>query len=59
MGAYRDELTARLFKYWTLLRTTILHVDEWVEVLKKAGYTGDYQFITAEYLTLKEVSEIE
>mgnify|MGYP001614717791 FL=1 len=59
LGAYRDERGARLFKYWTLLGTTVLHVDEWVEVLKEAGYTGDYQFITAEYLNLKEVSEIE
>lgn len=59
LGAYRDERGARLFKYWTLLGATVLHVDEWVEVLKEAGYTGDYQFITAEYLNLKEVSEIE
>lgn len=54
LGAYRDERGARLFKYWTLLGATILHVDEWIEVLKEAGYTGDYCFFTAEYLNLVE-----
>jgi len=54
LGAYRDDRGARLFKYWTLLGATILHVDQWVEVLKEAGYTGDYHFITAEYLNLAE-----
>ena len=39
---------------WTVLGTTILHVDEWVEVLKEAGYTGDYLFTTSEYLNLVE-----
>ena len=42
----RNEQGARLFKYWTLLGATILHVDEWIEVLKESGYTGDYQFVT-------------
>ena len=54
LGAYRDERGARLFRYWTLLGATILHVDEWIEVLKEAGYTGDYHFVTAEYLNLAE-----
>ncbi len=56
LGAYRDERGERLFKYWTLLGATILHVDEWVEVLKEAGYTGDYFFTTAEYLNLTEMT---
>lgn len=55
LGAYRDEQGKRLFNYWTLLGATILHVAEWVEVLKEAGYTGDYNFTTAEYLNLAEV----
>lgn len=55
LGAYRDERGKRLLNYWTLLGATILHVDEWVEVLKEAGYTGDYNFTTAEYLNLAEV----
>lgn len=57
LGAYRDDRGKRLFNYWTLLGSTILHVDEWVEVLKEAGYTGDYNFTTAEYLNLKEIAE--
>lgn len=54
LGAYRNEREEKLFKYWTLLGATILHVDDWVEVLKEAGYTGDYHFTTAEYLNLAE-----
>lgn len=54
LGAYRDDRGARLFKYWSLLGSTVLHVDEWVEVLKEAGYTGDYNFTTDEYLNLAE-----
>lgn len=56
LGAYRDDRGARLFKYWTLLGATVLHVDEWIEVLKEAGYTGDYNFTTAEYLNLAEIT---
>lgn len=54
LGAYRDERSKRLFKNWSVLGSTILHVDEWVEVLKEAGYTGDYHFTTAESLNLIE-----
>ena len=54
LGAYRKEHEYKLFKYWTLLGSTILHVDEWVEVLEEAGYTGDYHFTTAETLNLIE-----
>lgn len=54
LGAYRDEQGERLFRSWSLLGCTILHVDEWIEVLKEAGYTGDYYFTTAETLNLME-----
>ena len=54
LGAYKDERSEKLFRYWTLLGCTILHVDDWVEVLKEAGYTGDYWFSTADYLNLVE-----
>ena len=37
---------------WTLLGTTNLHVDEWLELFKVTGYTGDYFFTTAESLNL-------
>ena len=59
LGAYRDAKGERLFRYWTLLGCTILHADEWVEVLKEAWYTGDYFFSTAEYLNLVEKKDAE
>ena len=43
----------RLLRKWTLLGTTILNKTDWVEVLKHCGYTGDYWFITADYLKLR------
>ncbi len=52
LGSYRHDEGRNLFNMWTVLGTTILHVDEWVEVLKEAGYTGDYLFTTSEYLNL-------
>lgn len=54
LGAYKDEQGEKLFRSWSLLGCTILHVDEWVEVLNEAGYTGDYHFTTAETLNLME-----
>ena len=55
IGAYYDEKSKRLFKdYWSLLGSTILHIDEWVYVLEEAGYTGDYTFVTSDTLNLKE-----
>ena len=52
LGSYSDEESFRLFRYWTLLGSTILHQEEWVEVLKHAGYTGDYKFTGAKSLHL-------
>lgn len=52
LGSYRNEEEFKLFSHWSVLGATILHVDEWVEVLKHAGYTGDYTFYTAETLNL-------
>jgi hypothetical protein len=57
LGAYRSDEGERLFKMWTLLGSTIFHVDEWIEVLKEAGYTGDYAFVTSDTLNLKENEE--
>lgn len=59
LGAYRNEKGKKLFRYWTLLGCTILHVKDWIEVLKEAGYTGDYFFSTAEYLNLVEKRDEE
>lgn len=52
LGAYKDENGRKLFESWTVLGSTVLHVDEWPDVLKEAGYTGDYHFTDSEYLNL-------
>ncbi len=52
LGAYRNEDEEKMFRSWSVLGATILHVDDWVEVLKEAGYTGDYAFKTSENLKL-------
>jgi len=52
LAAYRTEEERKLIEWWTLLGTTILHEDEWVEVLKHTGYTGDYKFTIAHSLNL-------
>ena len=52
LGAYTDQEDLNLFRYWTLLGATILLEDEWVEVLKHVGYTGDYKFTGAKSLHL-------
>jgi hypothetical protein len=52
LGAYKTKDDLALFQEWTLLGTTILHVDEWLEVFGYTGYTGDHQFVTAETLHL-------
>lgn len=53
LGAYRSAEERELFMNWTLLGTTILHVDEWREVFSYTGYTGDYFFTTASALNLQ------
>ncbi|HSV98604.1 MAG TPA: class I SAM-dependent methyltransferase [Sedimentisphaerales bacterium] len=52
LGAYKTREGRELLEDWTLLGTTILHVDEWLEVFHETGYTGDYAFTTAESLNL-------
>ena len=44
-----------LFKDWTLLGTTILKKNEWVEVLKSVKYKGDYFFTNATTLKLERL----
>lgn len=53
LAAYDTEEDLRLLRKWTLLGTTILRKDEWREVLKHCGYTGDYWFTTAQSLALR------
>lgn len=52
LGSYRTEEEFKLFRSWTLLGTTVLHEQEWLEVLKHVGYTGDYKFTGARTLNL-------
>jgi len=54
LGAYETEEDFRLFRYWTLLGSTVLSKEDWVEVLDHVGYTGDYKFNTANSLNLVE-----
>ena len=52
LGAYQTKEEKELFLEWTLLGTTVLHEDEWLEVFKETGYTGDYFFTSAKSLNL-------
>ena len=52
LASYTTEEDFRLFSYWTLLGTTILREEEWVEVLNHVRYTGDYTFTNARSLKL-------
>lgn len=53
LGAYNNNKEKAMFERWTLLGTTFLHVDEWRELFKEVGYTGDYFFTTASSLNLE------
>lgn len=56
LAAYEDEEDIEglmLLRYWFLLGTTILTKSDWIEVMKHAGYRGDYRFDTAKYLNLR------
>ena len=55
LAAYSTEEEFQLFRWWTVLGATILHENEWKEVLQHVGYTGDYKFTTA--VTLKLVKK--
>ena len=54
LGSYENESDYRLFRYWTLLGSTILSKKEWLQVLRHTKYTGDYKFNTARSLNLIE-----
>ncbi len=43
-----------LFKKWTLLGTTILKKNEWIDVLNFCNFKGDYYFTNAKTLNLRE-----
>jgi len=47
VDAYRnEEEKERLYK-WNLTAQTMMHVDDWKELFKEAGYTGDYYWFIA------------
>jgi len=54
LGAYETEADYWLMRGWSLLGCTILTKDEWIEVMKHAGYDGDYAFVTAQTLGLRQ-----
>ena len=35
LGSYYDDVSERLFKSWSVLGITILHINDWKEVLKE------------------------
>ena len=42
VDAYHDEEERERMHAWNLTAKTVLHVDEWRELFREAGYTGDY-----------------
>ena len=52
LASYKTKRDYWLFKQWSLLGTTILLEQEWVEILKHCKYKGDYYFTNAENLNL-------
>jgi hypothetical protein len=52
LGSYTNKEDFWLFKNWTVLGASLLHEDEWIEVLKHVGYTGDYKFTGKKSLNL-------
>ncbi|MCX7121812.1 MAG: class I SAM-dependent methyltransferase [Gammaproteobacteria bacterium] len=42
VDAYHDDAEKERMYAWNLTAKTVLHVDEWKELFKEAGYTGDY-----------------
>ena len=42
VDAYRNDEEKEAMYAWNLTAKTILHVEEWKELFKEAGYTGDY-----------------
>ena len=52
LATYETDGDWRLFLDWTLLGTTILKKEEWIEVMKHCGYSGDYKFTSAKSLNI-------
>mgnify|MGYP001611721251 CR=1 FL=1 len=54
LASYETEDDLSLFLQWSLLATTVLRKDEWLEVMQHVGYSGDYSFVNANTLYLRE-----
>lgn len=48
MDAYRSDEEKIRMDMWNLTALTYMHVDEWKQFLKAAGYRGDYYWFIAE-----------
>ena len=53
VAGYRTLEERDLFLRWTLIGSTVLHEDEWLELFDTVGYTGDYFFTGARSLNLQ------
>ena len=54
LASYEKKDDFWLFKQWSLLGTTILRKEEWLDLLKHVNYSGDYFFTNANLLNLIE-----
>ena len=48
LDAYRTEEQKQRLEEWVLTCKTYMHVEEWKELFKEIGYTGDYYWFIAE-----------
>lgn len=48
VDAYRTEEEKQRLLEWVLTAKTFMHVEEWKQVFKDAGYTGDYYWFILE-----------
>lgn len=48
VDAYRTEEQKQRLLEWILTAKTFMHVDEWKQVFREVGYTGDYYWFTLE-----------
>ena len=53
LGSFSTPEEEKLFKMWSILGCTILHEEDWLQILKHTGYTGDYKFVGAKSLNLE------
>tara|TARA_B110000008_G_scaffold235985_1_gene241063 strand:+ start:288 stop:947 length:660 start_codon:yes stop_codon:yes gene_type:complete len=44
VDAYRNDEEKERMLAWNLTAKTVLHVDDWKELFKEAGYSGDYHW---------------